>query len=240
MLVKAQIKFIQSLQQKKYRNEHGLFFVEGKKTVQELLTSDLKPYKIYTTGSENFDLSDAVIENIGIADLKRISQHKNPSGVFGVFYIPEAKEINFKDWIVVLDDVRDPGNLGTIIRLCDWFGIQQLVCSEHTVDCYNPKVVQATMGSIARIDIAYVDLEVFLKDIKIPLYGAFMDGVSVHETELPKTGMLVLGNEANGISTMMEAIISEKVAIPQFGKKTTESLNVAAAAAILLNEIRRS
>lgn len=239
MLVKSQIKLIRSLQQKKYRNQHGLFFIEGKKAVQELLDSDFTPHSIFSAGTSTFDISDALVTEITTADLKRMSFLKNPNGVLGVFYIPEAKKINFEDWIVALDEVRDPGNLGAIIRLCDWFGIRNLVCSQNTVDCYNPKVLQATMGSISRINISYVNLDDFLKESKVPVYGAFMNGESVYENKLPEKGIVILGNEGKGISTEVEGLVSQKISIPQYGNKTTESLNVATAAAILLNEIRR-
>jgi len=140
---------------------------------------------------------------------------------------------------VALDAVRDPGNLGTIIRLCDWFGIKHLICSEDTVDCYNPKVLQATMGSIARVNMVYTDLEDFLKNTALPVYGAFMDGEVVYDKKLPPGGILVMGNEANGISSSVAKHTTERISIPQFGEATTESLNVATATAILLNEIRR-
>ncbi len=239
MLVKSEIKRIVSLQQKKYRNEHGLFFVEGKKTVQELLVSTIALHKIYCTNPEDFTVSAPFLEHITDAECKRISNLKTPNGVVGVFKKPAPQNIDFTDWIVVLDDVQDPGNLGTIIRLCDWFGMQHLVCSKNTVDCFNPKVLQATMGSIARVNIHYVDLVDFLKNTTVPIYGAFMDGKSVYETQLPTKGILVMGNEGNGISSNVEKFITQEISIPQFGEKTAESLNVATATAILLNEIRR-
>jgi len=239
MVVKSQIKLIRSLQQKKYRNQHGLFFVEGKKAVQELLDSDFRPYSLFSIDADIFEVSNDILTQISPADLKQISFLKNPNGVLGVFHIPETKPIDFNNWIVVLDDVRDPGNLGTIIRLCDWFGIPHLVCSLNTVDCYNPKVLQATMGSISRVDISYVDLKDFLKNVCIPVYGTFMKGDSVYAVDLPEKGIIILGNEANGISSEIEALISQKITIPQHGERTAESLNVATATAILLNEIRR-
>jgi len=240
MVVKSQIKLIRSLQQKKYRNQHGLFFVEGKKTVEELLNSNFKPHSIYCTDSNTFNISEDILTEISIAELKQISFLKNPNGVLGVFHIPEAKPLDFKDWMVALDDIRDPGNLGTIIRLCDWFGIRSLVCSQNTVDCYNPKVLQATMGSISRVSITYLNLASFLEESEIPIYGAFMDGESVYENKLTEKGIIVLGNEGNGISTKVSAVISKRIAIPQYGNKSTESLNVATATAILLHEIRRN
>ncbi|VAW10780.1 RNA methyltransferase, TrmH family [hydrothermal vent metagenome] len=239
MVVKNQIKLIKSLQQKKCRIQHGLFVVEGIKTVQEISTSDFKAYKIYSTDLKLFDEGEVEVELISQAELKQMSGLKTPNTVLGVFYAPKLKELDFEDWILVLDDIRDPGNLGTIIRLCDWFGIQHIVCSHNTVDCYNPKVLQATMGSIVRVNMVYADLDLFLKNVSTPVYGAYMDGVSIYNCKLPKKGILILGNEANGISEEVEKTISQKISILQSGSITTESLNVATAAAILLNEVRR-
>ena len=151
----------------------------------------------------------------------------------------ERRDKTKADWTVVLDAVRDPGNLGTIIRLCDWFGVDELVCSSDTVDCYNPKVLQATMGSIARVSVTYTNIADYLSESERPIYGAYMDGASVYRTNLGENGILVMGNEANGISEEIGKLITERISIPQFGVSTTESLNVATATAILLNEIRR-
>jgi len=140
---------------------------------------------------------------------------------------------------LVLDEVRDPGNLGTLIRLCDWYGIEHLICSEQTVDCFNPKVVQATMGSLTRVNLVYTDLETYLSKQKLPVYGAFMDGENVYRSQLPEEAILVLGNEANGVSAAVSEKIQQKISIPQFGSSTTESLNVAIAGAILVSEFKR-
>lgn len=239
MVGKSQIKLIRSLHQKKYRNQNGLFIVEGIKGVNEILASPIKPYRVFSTAPDIFENDDIKLTIIPEADLRQMSTLKNPNTVLGVFYVPEPQKIDFNDWIVVLDDVRDPGNLGAIIRLCDWFGIAHLVCSPQTVDCYNPKVLQATMGSISRVNVSYMDIVDFLKDNPLATYGTFMVGPSVYAEELPKAGVLIMGNEANGISSKVETMISQKISIPQFGAKTTESLNVATAAAILLSEIRR-
>ncbi|PKA99274.1 TrmH family RNA methyltransferase [Flavobacteriaceae bacterium MAR_2009_75] len=239
MIVKSQIKLIRSLHQKKYRNENGLFFVEGKKAVQELLNSRFAVVKVYSTELGLLPASNEIVELITEAELKKISALNTPNKVLGIFKIPKIEQVNFDDWIVAVDDVRDPGNLGTIIRLCDWFGIKHLICSKETVDCYNPKTLQATMGSIARVNVGYTDLYDFLKTLEVPIYGAFMNGEVVYENKLPKSGVLVMGNEANGISEKIESLINQKISIPQFGMQATESLNVATATAILLNEIRR-
>ncbi len=238
MISKNQIKLITSLKQKKFRQQHGFFVAEGVKTINELLRSPLKLHAMFTTQPLNFNATNAIV--VSEKDLKRISFLKTPNVALAIFEIPEPKPIENKGLIVALDAVGDPGNLGTIIRLCDWFGVRQLVCSPQTVDCYNPKVVQATMGSIARVSINYMDLDVFLKTYNGPVFGAFMEGKNVYSARLPKDGVLVMGNEANGISQKLEALVSKKIAIPRFGDlQATESLNVATATAILLSEFRR-
>lgn len=238
MVTKNQIKLVVNLKQKKYRSQHGLFVVEGEKVVRELLAAKLKIHGLYVDSPEKREIfPDA--EVVGASQLKQMSSLKQPNGVLGVLRMPTAEMQTESDWVLVLDAVRDPGNLGTIIRLCDWFNIKQLVCSPDTVDCYNPKVLQATMGSIARVQILYTDLKTYLADTERPIFGSFMDGTSVYTEKLPKKGILVMGNEANGISEAVEALITKRIAIPQFGNQSTESLNVATATAIFLSEIRR-
>ena len=238
MVTKNQIKLVVSLKQKKYRSQHGLFVVEGEKLVDELLNADLKPYQIFVDDA-GLALKFGQAELVSGKTLKQMSNLTHPSGILGVFRMKDSKDLNLEDWVVALDAVRDPGNLGTIIRLCDWFGIGQLVCSADTVDCYNPKVLQATMGSIARVKVIYTELESFLAKSEVPIYGAYMDGEPVYGSNLPEKGILVMGNEANGVSDEVGKFITHKIAIPQFGAATAESLNVAMATAILLNEIRR-
>lgn len=238
MLSKNQIKLITSLKQKKYRLQHNLFVAEGLKTIKEFLKSDFKLHYLFTTESFNIDAINEVI--ISEAELKKISSLKSPNKALAIFDIKEPKLIDDSRLIVALDNIRDPGNLGTIIRLCDWFGIRDLVCNEETVDCYNSKVVQATMGSLARVNINYIDLVGFLSKTKLNKYGAYMDGVSVYNKKLSKNGILIFGNEANGISEEVGSFISEKISIPRFGElQKTESLNVATATAILLSEFKR-
>ena len=239
MLSKSQIKTITSLKQKKYRLQQGLFVAEGVKTINELLASQFSLQQLYTTNSFKIDanLETVVSEN----ELKKISFLKTPNTALAIFKIPEPIAINTNQLLVALDNVRDPGNLGTIIRLCDWFGITDLVCNIETVDCYNPKVVQATMGSISRVNVSYLNLTDFLKTTHMPIFGAFMEGDNIYKSQLPNKGILVLGNEANGISREIEQVITTKISIPRFGQlQSTESLNVATAAAILLSEFRRS
>jgi len=239
MLTKSQIKLITSLKQKKYRQQEGLFVAEGLKTIKELLSSSLKLYHVFTTASfEMDDLEETIITE---KELKKISFLTTPNTALAVFRIPDATQIKTNHLMIALDDVRDPGNLGTIIRLCDWFGVVDLVCSTATVDCYNPKVVQATMGSITRVNVSYLNLESFLAESNTEVYGAFMDGENVYKSELPSKGVLVLGNEANGISAAIEALVTKRISIPRFGQlQATESLNVATATAILLSEFKRN
>ena len=239
MVVKSQLKYIKSLQQKKYRIQHNRFVAEGLKTVKELLQVGWETEFIMATEDDLVEElgSDAIL--LSERQMAQISSFKSPSKVLGVFEIPVPRTVDFSDWIIALDKVRDPGNLGTIVRLCDWYGISHLVCSADTVDAYNPKVLQATMGSIARVNISYTQLTDFLKSAELPVFGAFMDGDSVYGASLPASGILVMGNEANGISEEVTEIIQQRISIPQFGSSSAESLNVATATAILLNEIRR-
>jgi TrmH family RNA methyltransferase len=239
MLSKSQIKLITSLKQKKYRQQYQLFVAEGKKTIFELLHSNLELNHLYSTTLE-FDVSDGLFTRVTENELKKISFLKNPNTALAVFKIPEPQTVDFSNLVVALDDVRDPGNLGTIIRLCDWFGVKDLICNNETVDCYNPKVVQATMGSITRVNISYQDLNQVLITQDSNSFGAFMDGDNVYNMNLPKSGILFLGNEANGISKSIENQITQRISIPRFGDlKATESLNVANATAILLSEFKR-
>jgi TrmH family RNA methyltransferase len=237
MVSKNQIKRIISLQQKKYRKESGLFFVEGKKVIQELLDSKFVLEELFVTEPLFEHIPQQTL--ISESDLKKISALTNPNNSLAVFRMPEPKKINEEGIILALDKIRDPGNLGTIIRLCDWFGIPDLVCSEDTVDLYNPKVLQATMGSITRVNVSYVNLNVFLKETKLPVFGTFMEGENLYKSQLPQKGIIVMGNEANGISPEIEQLITDKITIPRFGNPT-ESLNVATATAIVLSEFRRS
>ena len=241
MVSKNQIKLITSLQQKKYRKQEQLFIAEGIKVVQELLFSNFELLYLFTTKQDFLEVSKDKVHAITDSELKKISALANPNTCLAVFKMPNPKEWNEKGLILALDDVRDPGNLGTIIRLCDWFGIETLFCSEESVDIYNPKVVQATMGSISRVNIVYGDLELFLNESSLPVFGTFMDGNNIYQEKLPKEGIIVMGNEANGISPSVEKLVSQRIAIPRFGNlQLTESLNVATATAIILSEFKRS
>lgn len=239
MLSKNQIKLITSLSQKKFRLQHQLFFAEGVKTIKELLNSKFKLHHLYTTTSD-FNVSDVMQTKITPNELKKISALKTPNTALAVFEIPKEKSIDFSQLVVALDNVRDPGNLGTIIRLCDWFGVKVLICNLETVDCYNPKVIQASMGSITRVNVFYKDLKTLLNNTEAVSFGAFMDGDNVYSVNLPDKGILVLGNEANGIQLNVEQLITNRISIPRFGDlQQTESLNVANATAILLSEFKR-
>ncbi len=238
LVSKSQIKLITSLQQKKHRNKWGLFVAEGPKVINELLKAKLSLHSIYMTENDLFEGISS--ELISKKELSKISFLKNANNAVAVFEIPKKKDISDKKIIVALDAIRDPGNLGTIIRLCDWFGIEQIICSEDTVDCYNPKVIQATMGSITRVKIEYLNLVKFISKTSIPVYVGVMDGENIYQQKLPKSAIIVLGNEANGISNEIINLASHKIAIPQFGViQETESLNVATATAVLLSEFKR-
>ncbi|MCP4883122.1 MAG: RNA methyltransferase [Flavobacteriales bacterium] len=240
MLSKNQIKFIRSLKKKKFRQANRLFLAEGVKVVDELISSSFKIHKIYGTASFQNTLKIDELQIITEKELKMISDFTNPNQVIGIFEIPEKKEPLNQGLTVALDDINDPGNLGTIIRLCDWFSVSQLICSTNTVDCFNPKVVQASMGSLTRVQINYVDLSAYLSEEKREIYGTFLDGENIYSSEHEMNSILVLGNEANGISERIEALVQRKLTIPQFGdQKQTESLNVATATAIFLSEFKR-
>jgi TrmH family RNA methyltransferase len=239
MLTKNQSKRILSLKQKKQRLKQGLFIVEGSKVVQEFIDSNYGLVEIFSINN-NYAHFEGKLTIIDEKELKKISSHVTPNTVLAVFKIPTPIVLNANGLILALDELNNPGNLGTIIRLCDWFGIKDLVCSTTTVDCYNSKTVQAAMGSHTRVNIIYLDLELFL-DAQSYTMGTFMDAkASIYEMELPSSGVVVLGNEANGISDAIASKLNTRLAIPRFGLlKQTESLNVANAAAIVLSEFKR-
>ena len=237
-LSKNHLKLITSLSQKKYRHKYKLFIVEGIKVVQEFLNSSYELEILFSTES-SFSYLDSFIE-VSEQELKKISSLKTPNKVIALFKIPVQKNSSSSGLIVALDAINDPGNLGTIIRLCDWFGVDQLLCSKETVDCYNTKVVQSSMGSLTRVAISYVDLKEYLTSVSIPVFIADMDGDNIYEMKPPTSAVLVMGNEANGISNSIKQIVSTKITIPRYGNsQLTESLNVATATAILLSEFRR-
>lgn len=236
MLTNNDTKLINSLVKKKFRQKYNKFVVEGVKNIKEVLNSSIYVEKIYSIDDT---FNDFPSKNILITEreLKKISQLVTPNTALAVCEIPQEKKIQKNGFIIALDDIRDPGNLGTIIRMADWFGIQQIVCSKETVDSYNPKVIQSTMGSFIRVQINYTDLEEFFETYSHPILGTFMDGENLYKTKLPEKAVLLMGNEANGISEKLESFVTQRLSIPRMGKlQQTESLNVAMATSIILGE----
>lgn|SRR5690554_5118228 len=236
MLTNNDTKLINSLVKKKFRQKYNKFVVEGVKNIKEVLNSSIYVEKIYSIDDT---FNDFPSKNILISEreLKKISQLVTPNTALAVCEIPQEKNIQKNGFIIALDDIRDPGNLGTIIRMADWFGIQQIVCSKETVDLYNPKVIQSTMGSFIRVQINYTDLEKFFETYSHPILGTFMDGENLYKTSLPENAVLLMGNEANGISEKLESFVTQRLSIPRMGKlQQTESLNVAMATSIILGE----
>ena len=252
MLSRSQSKLISSLRLGKYRNEAGLFVVEGVKMVGELLASNFEIKTIFATevwiSGKHLppDRYLVDIEEISDAELKKISVLTTPNQVLAVAFTKTFKAPVFRagEWVLALDQVRDPGNMGTIIRTADWFGISRIVASPGTVDLWNPKVVQASMGSIFRMSVHYTELAPYLKEAGsiAPVYGAFMEGSPVTEMQLGQQGVLVIGSESHGISPKTEALITRKITIPSAtagNEGRAESLNASLATAILCYEINR-
>lgn len=254
MLSKNQVKFVNALKQKKYREEQGLFIAEGAKIVPELLSSEIKVKQVFaTSGFLRANPIPAHVERyeIGESELERISALTKANEVLAVCEIPQpVLDVNVlkNKLTLVLDDIKDPGNLGTIIRIADWFGIENIICSSETVDAFNPKVVQATMGSISRIHIHYTGLVDFLSVQSAPLemksYGALLEGEDIYTQELSAEGFIVIGNESKGISENVQQLISNRLSIPSFSHYKSrsgeaESLNAAIAASIICSEFRR-
>ncbi len=243
MITKAQIKFVKSLQQKKFRDESGCFVAEGDKLINEL--------------REAFELELLITpETASTKEIEQMSGMRTPQGSIAVFkkaqpIIPphggtfrsleRSGKRTGRGLVLLLDGIQDPGNLGTIIRTADWFGIHDIICSPNTADCYNPKVVQATMGALARVQIHYTDLPEWMsqqpKDT--PIYGTLLDGEDIYHTNLTPHGVIIMGNEGNGISEEVKAHINRKITIPSYADGHVESLNVAIATAITLAEFRR-
>lgn len=235
MITKKEQKAIRSLGTKKNRKVLQQFVAEGEKTVRSFLAAGYVPVAIYGTVA-SADLACSIIKP---DEMRRISQLKNPATILAVFPIQKPKKEPNCGRILVLDNVSDPGNLGTLIRLCHWFGIEHVVCSPDSVDCYNPKVVQATMGSLAKVHCHYLELIPFLTSSALPLYGTFLSGDSIHEIDLPKDAIIVFGSEAQGISPAVAAIIPRAITIPRGTNDGPESLNIATAAAIVMGTLMR-
>jgi len=247
MLSKNRIKFIKSLSLKKYRDESGCFLAEGNK-----LIADLLPY--FDCELLLFDSSWLVTQDVEkvsqlvkaeAGEIEKVSLQKNPQQVLAVFRKPNY-QLDFHSLSgklsLVLDEIQDPGNLGTIIRIADWFGIENIICSPETADVYNPKTIQATMGALSRVRVHYTDLYDFLEQNKtLPVYGTFLEGQDIYAENLTPEGLIVMGNEGNGISEKIKPFISKRLYIPNYpaNRPASESLNVAAATAITCAEFRR-
>jgi TrmH family RNA methyltransferase len=249
MLSKNVIKIINSLRIKKFRNEAGLFIAEGDRLVEELLASSIRIKAIYHTSAwGSMKTSDFETITVSTDDMKKISGLASPSNVLALVYIPEfdlsLPELT-QSLTIALDEIQDPGNLGTIIRLANWFGIETIICSTDTVDAFSPKVIQSCMGAISKVKVIYCNLPEVIYNLKnkhnLPIYGTFMEGTNIYSEKLSSTGLIVMGNEGNGISPQIERLVTHKIHIPSFASNpaTVESLNVAMAAAIVCSEFRR-
>lgn len=255
MISKNRLKYVRSLEMKKYRKAEGMFVAEGHKLVGDLL--DVFECKYLAATSEWLSANAAWVERqrrsgvevdeVTDEELKRASFQETPQQVLAVFkqltYEVDVNEVARKQLCLVLDDVQNPGNLGTIVRLADWFGIEHIFCSKGCADIYNPKTVQATMGGIARVQVHEADLPELLSrlDKDIPVYGTFLDGENMYGKELENRGLIVMGNEGKGVSKEVAAFVTERLYIPNYpeGRETSESLNVAIATAIVCAEFRR-
>ena len=248
MLSKNKIKFFNSLKLRKFRIKHNLFLAEGEKTVLNLLQSEIKPKYILLSSDEKIiELPNNNSEKIEVSrsEIKKISQLKTPPSIIGIFEMPKY-ELNFSNFEnslnIFCDDIQNPGNLGTIIRTADWFGIKNIICSTGSVDVYNSKTIQATMGSIAYVKAYYVDKSAFFPSLNknFPIYGTFLEGENIYNTELSKAGIIIIGNEGKGISKEVTDFITKKLLIPGFNpEKFAESLNASTAAAIVCSEFKR-
>ncbi|MEX2232750.1 MAG: RNA methyltransferase [Cyclobacteriaceae bacterium] len=243
MLSKTTIKFIKSLQVKKYRKQEQCFLVEGAKSVQELLSSDFEVVKLLGTtdflsalktpfNGEVVEVSEDALESIGEFQTNRSAL------AIARFKPNTARYISEMEYAIVLDDIRDPGNLGTIIRTADWFGIQKIIASPETADFYNPKVISATMGSFTRVHIFYTDLISYLTPNTHPVFGAFLDGTDIHSVNFARGGLILIGSESHGISHDLTDFVTERITVPRYGK--AESLNAAIATAVICDNLRRS
>lgn len=249
MLSKNRIKYIRSLEMKKYRKAEKAFLAEGNKLVHDLLGHFSCKLLVATTSWLEANPRLIAQETIEVSpeELSRASLLKTPQEVLAVFEIPSyTRDVTLpaRSLCLALDDVQDPGNLGTIIRIADWFGIAHIFCSQGTVDAFNPKTVQATMGALARVKLHYCDLKEFIRTQAarhVPVFGTFLDGGNIYSQELSDHGVIVMGNEGNGVSQEVEALVSHKLLIPNYpqGQETSESLNVAVATAIVCAEFRR-
>jgi RNA methyltransferase, TrmH family len=246
MISKARLKFIKSLQVKKYRKQEQCFVVEGAKGVQELLGSDMRTILVAATSNFLKDnerkvlRSGAEVLEVKPADLEQAGSYQTNDSALAVAQMRpnQQPDIRPDEFALVLDDIRDPGNLGTIIRTADWYGIRHIIASEETADLYNPKVISATMGSFIRVSVFYTDLAQYLASSSLTTYGAFLDGGNVHSMSFDGGGLIVIGNESAGISPAVTSLIRKRITIPRQGG--AESLNASIATAVILDNIARS
>lgn len=243
MLSKSKLKFLKSLNQKKFRDIHKLFVVEGPKLIEELIGSNFIISNIHYTGEADFNFPlPGLSEKISEKELQMLSSFKTPNRIIAYAEMPDAGavELHEKGINIMLDGVSDPGNLGTIIRLADWYGIEQVICSENSVELYNPKVIQSSMGSIFRVKVRYSSLTEIIKSASdtYPFYLAEMEGEPVYKMNFPENFSLIMGSESHGISEELKELVKNKITIPKRGE--AESLNVAVATGIICSEIFRS
>lgn len=240
MLTAHTIKVLQSLDKKKFRQKYNLFLVEGNKIISELPNSNFKIKEIFSTNPQNLNFKDTNVHQITENELKKISFLQNPKDSVAVCELNQELKLEDQNIQLVLDGIQDPGNLGTIIRLADWFGIEQIICSDDTVDFYNPKVIQASMGSFTRVNLMYCNLVEYLSETQNTNIGTDMDGENIYTFEKPEKLNLILGNEGNGMREETEKLLHRRISIPRFGKsQSTESLNVSMAAGIILGQLFR-
>ena len=252
MVGKNTIKLVKSLSLKKFRIKEKLFLVEGDKNVSEVLDSDFQVEKLLATDSflnnhHSLKKNAKLIFEVSEQNIRELSLLKNPQNSIALCRLPDQERLPDKidsDLTVYLDDIQDPGNLGTIIRICDWFGLQVLFCSSNTADMFNPKVIQASMGSFCRVKVFYTRFEEVSQlahKSGIPVLGAFLDGENIYHKKLPEKALLVMGNEGNGICVDIEKAVDQKIKIPEFNQnqKSAESLNVSVATAIICSEFKR-
>ena len=235
MITKNQIKLIKSLRLKKNRIQSGFFIAEGEKIIDELLESKLEVVNIFSS-LEKYNISDYYIP-ISSSQLKQISNLKTPNKVLGLFKIPKSSEIDFNSNIIALEEINDPGNLGTIIRLCDWFGIKNIICSSNSVDCYNPKVIQASMGSICRVNISYMDFQKLLNSENYNTVAADLEGQNLRDFTFSENQIIFFGSESNGFSKKLSSQIDHKITIQRYNENV-ESLNLATSVGIILSELK--
>ena len=226
------------MDKKKFRQKYNLFLVEGNKTITELFKSNFKIKEIFSTDPQKLDRENIPITHISENELKKISFLQNPKDSVAVCHLNAEEKVPDAKLQLILDGIQDPGNMGTIIRLADWFGIEQIICSKDTVDFYNPKVIMATMGSFTRVNIVYEDLTEYLANTENVNIGTDMNGENIYSFEKPEKMNLILGNEGNGMRAETEKLLEKSIMIPRFGKsQSTESLNVSMAAGIILGQL---